>query len=162
MNTDVAVYTAFLSVAAGICVLLVAAPYLTYSGHIFLGGYVYNSFSGLCHQLPERSFHLFGNKLAVCARDTGVYFGLLFSTLAYPLVRKLGDRSIPPRCWFIACILPLAVDGTTQLLGLRESNNTLRVATGLLFGMIIPFYLIPMFSEIADVFMGEFSKLRGG
>ena len=29
----------------------------------------------VCHQLPERSFHLWNTSLPVCARCTGVYFG---------------------------------------------------------------------------------------
>ena len=34
---------------------------------------------------------------------------------------------------------PLMFDGTTQLLELRESNNTLRFMTGLMFGLFMLF-----------------------
>ena len=36
---------------------------------------VYAIGSLICHQLPERSFHLWGAQLPVCARCTGIYAG---------------------------------------------------------------------------------------
>jgi uncharacterized membrane protein len=35
----------------------------------------------------------------------------------------------------VAFMLPLIVDGLTQLVGYRESNNQLRLLTGVLFGI---------------------------
>jgi hypothetical protein len=37
--------------------------------------FVYLIGSLLCHQLPERSFHLWGAQMPVCARCTGIYAG---------------------------------------------------------------------------------------
>jgi uncharacterized membrane protein len=39
--------------------------------------------------------------------------------------------------------LPLAVDGLTQLTGLRESTWELRVATGVLFSAGLGWYVLP-------------------
>jgi uncharacterized membrane protein len=51
--------------------LITAAPVLW----IPLAGVLYVGASLICHQLPERSFHLQGIQLPVCARCFGLYVG---------------------------------------------------------------------------------------
>ena len=60
--------------------LLVAAPFLASRAHasalasaLIVG--VYGIGSLICHQLPERSYHLWAAQMPVCARCTGIYFG---------------------------------------------------------------------------------------
>ena len=48
-----------------------------------------------------------------------------------------------PKVYLIVFLLPMAVDGGTQFLGLRESTNVLRALTGFSAGLIVPFYVIP-------------------
>lgn len=108
---------------------------------------ILNSVGGLvCHQLPERTFEIGGHLLCVCARDTGIYIGILVGLLLVVMGRR--ERSGPPSLYLIlAMILPLILDGSTQALGLRTSTNQLRLVTGLLFGTAIsPFlvYLLPL------------------
>jgi hypothetical protein len=43
---------------------------------------VYTIGSLICHQLPQRSFHLWGAQLPVCARCTGIYCGAAIVALA--------------------------------------------------------------------------------
>ena len=91
----------------------------------------------ICHRLPERSFFFRGHQFPVCARCTGFYIGfvllILFECIGF--VPAFSFNLV------IACILatPLMFDGTTQLLGLRESNNTLRFMTGMMFGLFLLF-----------------------
>ena len=69
--------------------LIVTAPIAQAAGHTALALSVYKTFSYLCHQIPERSFHLAGHKFAVCSRCTGLYSGFALATLIYPLTRSL-------------------------------------------------------------------------
>lgn len=83
---------------------IVAAPLLAARG-IAAAGFIYEAFHTICHQLPERSFHLAGEPLAVCHRCTGLYVGFLAGLLAMGfgprLLAAILDR---PRI-----LLPLAV-----------------------------------------------------
>lgn len=134
------------------CALLVAAvftaPYLLDAGHDTLAAVNYELFSGVCHQRPERSYTIFGNKMGACARDLGIYSGLLVGSLLFPVL--WGKKDLPPAWVILAAVFPLAVDGGTQLTGFRESNNTLRVVTGFLFGAAIPYYIIPPIEMLVD------------
>ena len=55
---------------------------------------VYAVGSIVCHQLPERSFHLWSQQLPVCARCTGLYMGAAFAALA-DVSRRVRTRSLP-------------------------------------------------------------------
>jgi len=82
-----------------------------------------------CHRRSDRSLFFRGKQLPVCARCTGMLLGYL----AYPLMLlNLVEIGV------LICLgmqLPALLDGYTQYRGWRESNNTLRVITGLLSGV---------------------------
>src|SRR5687767_6864982 len=55
--------------------LLFAAPLAQVNDLHWFSSAVYGAFGRVCHQIPERSFHVVGQPLAVCARCTGLYVG---------------------------------------------------------------------------------------
>jgi uncharacterized membrane protein len=148
MNIGKVAYLAFVLFFLLVFTLTLTAPALKHIGYDNSAEANYLVFSSLCHQLSERSFSLFGFKLAVCARCFGIYIGLLSGALMYPLLNR-GEK-VPPPWLILVSIAPLALDGITQILGFRESNNLLRLVTGFLFGVLAPFYLIPAFKALAS------------
>lgn len=82
----------------------------------------------ICHRIPERSFYLRGTQFPVCARCTGILLGYLIFPLVY-----LGIIRIPI-ILIILLNMPILIDGLSQNMGLRESNNKLRLMTGILSG----------------------------
>jgi hypothetical protein len=64
----VAVWAASATFAIAILAAIIAAPLLQSSGHRTVASKIYEYFSYLCHQIPERSFHLAGEQFAVCSR----------------------------------------------------------------------------------------------
>jgi uncharacterized membrane protein len=55
-------------------------------------------------------------------------------------VRKVSEKAF--RRAALVAIAPLAIDGLTQLAGLRESTNALRVATGLVAGLAFGLWIL--------------------
>ncbi len=97
-------------------------------------------FRMLCHGRVERCLELFGATMPICARCTGVYAGMLFGLALVPLLRHLRERTM--RVVAIAAVTPLGIDGLTQLTGLRESTNPLRLATGLVAGFAFGLWIL--------------------
>ena len=92
-----------------------------------------NPLNLICHRIPERTFQIRGHYFPVCARCTGFYVSLfIYYLYAYYF---FIDYSL--NLLILACILliPTIIDGTTQLIGERESNNTLRFLTGVCGGI---------------------------
>jgi uncharacterized membrane protein len=114
----------------------------------------------ICHHLPYRTFNIWGYYFPVCSRCTGLYMGaILFLTcLIYFSIEYTFTLIIMAFIITIPCIL----DGFTQYLGFRESNNELRFMTGFAAGfgaamfislnlyMIIPSLLISINLEILN------------
>ncbi len=125
------------------------APYL-YDINFGISMFIYGIYSQICHQLPQRSFFIFNHKMAVCARCFGIYTGFLVGMLIYPFVKKLNNFKTPNKWYLIMALIPMGIDGTTQLIGLRESFNELRLITGLIAGFVGVFYILPVFLSSID------------
>jgi uncharacterized membrane protein len=111
----------------------VLAPYLRAQGIDGPAHAIYAMLSFTCHQLPERSYFLFGYQMGFCQRDTALYGTTLIAGLAFAPMR---DR-LRPLSWtmFFLFATPIAVDGFTQLFGWRESTWELRTITGAMFAL---------------------------
>ncbi len=94
----------------------------------------------MCHGLAERSLQLFGTPMPLCARCVGIYAGMLVGILVFWAIPLLRERVM--RVFVIAAVSPLAIDGLTQLAGLRESTNPLRLATGAIAGMAFGLWIL--------------------
>ena len=123
--------------------LIVGAPLAQAHGHNFFALTVYGAFSLLCHQIPERSFHLAGHSFAVCARCTGLYVGFALGVLVYPLGRSLRQLETPRRRWLLVACVPTLIDWALGFLGFWENTHLSRFATAALLGAVCAFYVVP-------------------
>ena len=98
-------------------------------------------FRMMCHGRVERCLQLFGVPMPICARCTGIYLGLLAGLFVFPMAVAWLRERIMRIVVFIA-VLPLAMDGVTQLTGLRESVNPLRIATGVIAGLAFGLWVL--------------------
>jgi uncharacterized membrane protein len=109
---------------------------------------IYGGFAVVCHQLAERSYFLFGHKLAVCSRCTGLYAGFALTLLLYPLLRPLRSIDWPPPVWLVLSAVPMTIDFGLTFLGIWENTHTSRLLTGLLLGSVSVFYVMPGIAEL--------------
>ncbi|MDR3137157.1 MAG: DUF2085 domain-containing protein [Coriobacteriales bacterium] len=104
---------------------------------------------GLCHQYTSRSLEAGGIYFGVCARDTGIYLGLVFTIVAICLLYARG-RTHPsgmPPSWTVACcallMVPMILDGISSYSGMRETTNLTRYITGYLCGSAVGILAAP-------------------
>ncbi len=97
-----------------------------------------------CHQKHERSPTLNGNQLPFCARCTAIFIGLLGGMALY------FRRSYPLPFWTIlAGLVPMGLDGGTQLFNFYESTNWLRTLTGGMAGFTLGMVIAHMGTDIS-------------
>ena len=154
--------------------LALLAPLLLWLGWTLPARAIYTVYGFVCHQLPYRSFFLFGDaavhplpelsglldpsnprallgtpelgfKLAFCQRDLAIYAAVLAGGLIFAVLRRRW-RPIPLRL-FLVFAIPIAVDGFSQLPGWRESTWELRVVTGAIFGLAAVRFVYPYFER---------------
>ncbi|MCU0851790.1 MAG: DUF2085 domain-containing protein [Thermoplasmata archaeon] len=85
-----------------------------------------------CHQLANRSFFLNGNQMPFCARDVGIFVGVAVGFGVASFIRYKIHPLIA-----LAGLVPIAIDGGLQAVTSYESNNILRVVTGLIAGLAL-------------------------
>lgn len=92
-----------------------------------------NFFNLICHRIPERTFQYKGHYFPVCSRCTGFYLSAFtYCILGYfiPFIYNSSTLILS-----LLLLIPAGIDGTTQFMELRESNNSLRFVTGILGGL---------------------------
>jgi uncharacterized membrane protein len=133
---------AFIASALAWALLLPLAPFVAARplamplGGVFVYA-VYVAGSAICHQLPERSFHLWSQQMPVCARCTGIYVGAAVAAIA---ARPHRRRSITARRWrailaaaAAPAVLSLLYEWTTG----RMPSHWTRAATGVPLGAVV-------------------------
>lgn len=145
-------------------------------------GFIY-AFGDLnCHNKAERSWEVNGNQMPVCTRDLGIFLGVAIGgaifrgrgynrwTVKDTVISIFNEKfldKIYAKGWrnilFFGCallaILPLGIDGFTQLLTSYESNNPLRIATGIPFGAGLGILIAGMYSARPNLF-GSVSDVK--
>lgn len=157
------------------------APILLATGFDGAANAIYAAYQLVCHQWAFRSFFVFGPeltytpetlgslvgqhemygfigspelgyKVAFCERDVAIYLSVLAAGLLYARyhaqVPNLGVTG------YAFLIVPMAVDGFTQLLGWRESSVLLRTVTGALFGLASVWLVYPRVDALFERDLG--------
>ncbi len=173
-----------------------SSPFLIKAGMTTPARVIYKIYGPLCHQLPYRSWFLFGEqsvypleradlgvtsyeeiagvssidllrdrtfignesvgyRVALCQRDVAIYGSIFLAGVAFTFLRH-RLKPLPIWAWFLIGILPLALDGGSQLITSlpfvpfpwRESTPLFRTLTGVLFGVANVWMAYPYVEEI--------------
>ena len=110
----------------------------------------------ICHQIPDRSFHLAEHRLPLCARCTGTYLGVAISFAVLALLRRWrsGEMLSMGMVIVMVCLIGImGVDGLNSYLYLITGRaylytpqNWLRAATGALNGIALTMIVTPIFN----------------
>jgi uncharacterized membrane protein len=104
---------------------------------------VYGIGSLVCHQKPERSFHLWAAQLPVCARCTGIYLGAVFGLARRPVEREASAERRGRARWLvmlaaIPTIATLVFEWTSGVM----PSNAIRFAAGVPLGMVVSWLVL--------------------
>jgi uncharacterized membrane protein len=89
-------------------------------------------FKLMCHGIAHRCLTIAGTPMPICARCVGIYGGFLAGLILFPILKGANERVM--RILLAVAAIAMFLDGVTQAIGLRESTNPLRLATGLTVG----------------------------
>jgi uncharacterized membrane protein len=95
---------------------------------------VYGTGSLVCHQRPERSFHIHGRQLAVCARCTGLYVSALAGGLFALVLGAASMSASRARVWLGVAAMPTLLTVGLELAGWAHPSNTTRMVSALPLG----------------------------
>jgi uncharacterized membrane protein len=131
--------------------LVIATPRLAESStgadiriHAATFAYVIGSF--ICHQRPERTFHLRGLPLPVCGRCSGLYTGAAVILISLATVRPLRRRLCTRSTWWwrtviAAGVVPTALTLVVEWVTPVPVSNTARALAGALAGAVVAAFL---------------------
>lgn len=120
----------------------------------------------VCHRIDERSFHIFGRQLPLCARCTGEFYaaGITLLFLAFVSPKRSGMPGWKLGAPLLLFLFAFGLDGSNSYLyllkqtspGMFENipnlyipNNTLRLFTGSGMGIALASILYPAFNSSA-------------
>jgi uncharacterized membrane protein len=130
------------------------SPLAKATGHPLIGEFLFTIYTPLCHQLPERSFFIFGYQVAFCHRCAAMYTAIVVAGLLFGLLRR-RIRPIALKAGGLL-LLPILIDGLTHMvddlsgLGFRGGGDAigtlnfwLRMITGVLIGVAVLLAVYP-------------------
>jgi uncharacterized membrane protein len=140
-----AIVTSLLGALLGVALL---APLGYAFGLTALSDSVFHAYRFICGQTPSHSFYIAGYQACLCTRCMAIYTSMLLAGLYLALFRSTQIRPLNWKFWLLAMV-PMALDGGTQLFGWRESNLALRLLTGAIFGLGTAWFLFPQIEAAA-------------
>jgi uncharacterized membrane protein len=129
------------SVFGGLLALAWVAPLLDDGNGT---GILYLLFSSVCHQRPERCFHVDGLPVGICVRCTGIYAGVMIGSLAFAFI-TVPNRTITKA--LLLSLVAIAADVALEGLGLYHNFFPSRLVTGFCFGGCVGFFSVKAVQE---------------
>jgi uncharacterized membrane protein len=144
----------WLAMLNGVLILFIGIAFLAPIGYAlgFTGpsSEIFTVYRFVCGQTPSHSFYVAGYQMCLCSRCLAIYSSLLMCGLLLTLFRHSPNRRfIRPVSWKLWALgmLPMALDGGTQLFGFHESNVYLRLLTGAVFGVMTAWFILPQIED---------------
>jgi uncharacterized membrane protein len=116
----------------------------------FPWGSVYGCGDRLCHQKADRSFFINDNQMPFCSRCTAIFIGLFIGIgIIFFYKIELNEKFF---YLMIISLIPIGIDGVGQILNFWESNNYIRIATGIFIGVTCGIAIGIIIDELREIF----------
>lgn len=163
MRVSLLTYAGILFAVAVWCGGIILAPICTAAGGdaAVMGQALMQFYHPICHQLPDRSIFVSGYPMGVCVRCSSIYFAFLGGTLLFPLVRRLAGPPLPPLWVLAVAAVPMLIDATWIGSWFYPVTLLTRAASGAVFGLALPFVLLPAALEASREFFSDFHQQKG-
>lgn len=129
------------AVAIGLSSLLVVLAALPPFVPEYVRAVLMVAFDPVCHQFPDRSFHVYAEQFAVCHRCFGTFSGLLMGAVLLPVASK-WDGVLYRRAGVVllmSLFIP-GVDWIGGVVGMWDNTAISRSLTGAVFGLAAGYY----------------------
>lgn len=117
---------------------LIATPFMP----PVLSAAMYAFGSLICHQIPERSFHLQSFQLPVCARCFGIYAGAAAAAAIAVMPLGAGRPRAASRVVFLLAAVPTAVTLALEWGGIWAPSNLTRAIAGAPLGFAVAYAVV--------------------
>ncbi len=111
-------------------------------------------YAAVCHQVSERSLHVAGAALAVCARCTGLYLGGVLG-LGVAAAFVVGRERRVRHGWLGLLVLPTAADGLLAAVGQSPLGELPRCALAVPAGLAAGILLAVGVSDLVVLVSGD-------
>lgn len=108
-------------------------------GLILLHPFLDKTYSGLCHQDPQKAIISGISHTLVCSRCAGIYIGAFLSSLI--AILHMPKFITAPK-YLVYAGIPMLADVALASLGVYSYSKTLAFLTGLLLGSVSFFYIL--------------------
>jgi uncharacterized membrane protein len=132
---------------------VLAAPLALRHGYTLFPAIVYEAAGLICHQRPERSFHLAGIQLPVCARCFGLYASGAAGALAASLAALSNAAPTPTRSatfLLAAAAVPTALTLAVEWAGLIRPGNAVRAIAAVPLGLVAAWVFVRLLQQRAS------------
>ncbi len=137
--------TLYLIVLFATLLVVVLSSGMIFPANEAINAFLHQSFRGVCHQQPWRSFSIEGLHMAVCSRCFGFYSGLFLTTTFIPVIKKSMSLTLRKSLFVLYfSILINFIDFSGNFAGIWTNTLTSRFIFGsfLSAGMILVIFSI--------------------
>ncbi len=120
--------------------------------------FLYSCGDRLCHQKAERSFFINDNQMPFCSRCTAIWLGFAIGLgfmVFYKI--KLDEKFL---ILILIGLAPIGIDGVGQLLKFWESNNLIRLISGVLIGIVCGVAIGVIIDEVKEMYIIKKTKRK--
>ncbi len=137
----------FLILAGLIFLFVISLGNGIWDRHLDYSDWNYRVFYGICHQMQDRSFHIYDVPMAVNTRCFGIFSGLLAAWLMVPYLTNVTREKRWPGLLLSISVALQVIDYSAGQLSIWNSSNFSRFFLGIILGVALVCMIADQFNK---------------